>query len=52
MLTLQKLQKEMVTEQNLLNYLIAQINSFQSSPEYINAVENATYYNGENVDIA
>lgn len=52
MLTLQKLEKEMVTEQNLLNYLIAQINSFQSSPEYINAVENASYYNGENVDIA
>lgn len=49
--TIQDLQKEMTTEENLLQYLIGKIANFQQSSEYRLAVENASYYSGENVDI-
>lgn len=51
MLTLQKLEKEMTSESNLLQYLINQINVFKSSPEYRRAADCTSYYEGLNVDI-
>lgn len=51
MLTIQELQKEMTTEDNLLQYLLGKIANFQQSVEYKLALDNTTYYNGENVDI-
>ena len=51
MLTLQKLENEMTSESNLLQYLINQINVFKSSPEYRRAADCTSYYEGLNVDI-
>lgn len=51
MLTIQDLEKEMTTEDNLLQYLLGKIAGFQQSIEYRLALDNTSYYNGENVDI-
>lgn len=51
MLTIQDLQKEMTTDDNLLQYLIGKIAGFQQSLQYRHALDNSSYYSGENVDI-
>ena len=51
MLTLQKLEEQMTSDSNLLQYLITTISSFKSSPDYKRALDNTSYYNGTNVDI-